>query len=989
MGTPNEELTRAAWVKELTGVAEQALLKPAMPDAGEGKTPPKRTRAVITWAQPAPVEAVDGGFKPGPAQLNATVEPPAAGIVYASDGSAGLGVGTHRLVAQVKDTVNHEGDDVAVDLVVNRREADVTWAAPAPQPWVDGGCVLGDAQLCAVVVHGPAADTLEYDPPAGTALEPGDHALKVRWPQTDVYEAGEREVTFTVQKVAVRIAWKAPKPAVHVPGGVPLGDEQLGATTDVEGVELVYDPPAGKRLTGGTHTLTATVADKVHYDAEPAQVSWEIDRATPQITWETPGSVVIGADGHTLTARELCAVIGPGGGALTYEPALGTKLSTVGDHTLKVTSARTSTHESATASVQLTLRKPQARCTWKTPAWVDVVAPDGFVLGDAELNATCSVQGVKLTYSPAKGTKLKGGDHVLKVEAADPDRVDLPAVTVTLKVRRLAPEITWEAPAVVEATAPGNRFKLTATQLNAVRKTGDQALVYTPPVDTELPAGTHELTVTHPQSELYAKVEKSVKLIVMSTAKKGGFIAAALGGGFSTPLEAAVKADWDADKDKVKTNAQEIMKAARTMTGPELIALMNEKSEAEDRATQDGTYPNHLWRLPGGLQVRYKPNGDQFSNPSGNAPVPMFCVEILSKGCSTKFSNEQGDVATKISLDGNPAPKGPGTTTGSSDFKEGAVAATHLQCIKLKEAVIVAPATVTLAHGVPLTLEAIGARLDPGDGKITMDRKVGDILEVKANQLVKLNAAGTKAYAKAAEVQVRVTVTKSNPTIDWAQPADLTWNGAGASLLTPAQLNAKADPDHYTARLSYDPEKKELLPGEHTLTVNLTRTLVNEPATKSVQIVVHKADAVIDWKEPAARTVQPGAAFKLDDTVLKATTAVKGLNIVYEPPSGTELGPGVHTLMARTAAHKNFRQSVRTVTFEVREAAPGEETEDDGTSGGTDGDSAIPAVGETLSFPSDTTTRRPQGRGGNARGGKGGNQGKGGGKGKGGKGKRH
>lgn len=1033
MSTPTEELARATWVKELTGVSQQALLTPApaptgepsapvpetgkaggpgdanpgpgkgpgqgapdpgkgppgsVPDPGQGASPPKRTRAVITWAQPAPVEAVDGGYKPGPGQLNATVEPPAAGIVYVEDGRAGLGVGTHRLVARVKDTVSYEGNDVAVDLVVTRRKADVTWAVPAPQPWVDGGYVLGDAQLCAVVVQGPAADELEYDPPAGTALEPGDHPLKVRWPQTDVYEADVREVTFTVQKVPVRISWDTPEPAEHVPGGVRLGDEQLNATTDVEGVELVYDPPAGKRLSGGTHTLSAAVADPAHYVAEPARVSWEITRATPAITWETPGSVVIGADGHTLSARELCAVIGPGGGKLTYEPALGTKLTTVGDHPLKVTSERTSTHESATATVTLTLRKPQARCTWQTPAWVDVVAPDGFELGDAQLNATCSVPGVKLKYTPAKGTKLKGGDHVLKVEADDPDKVDLPAATVTLKVRRLKPEITWESPTTVAPVA-GDKFKLTAAQLNAVRKTGDQALVYTPPIDTELAVGTHELTVTHPQSELYEKLEKSVKLIVMSAAKKSGFDAAAKGDGFSTALEAGVKADWDADTDNVKTNAQEIMKAARTLTGPELIALMNQKSKEEDRATQDGTHPNLLWRLPGGLQVRYKPNGDTHSNPTGTTPVPMFCVEILSKGCTTKFSNEQGDVATKISLDGKPAPKGPGTTSGDQNFKEGAVAATHLQCIRMKDAVIVAPATVTLAHGVPLSLEALGARLDPGDGKITMDRKVGEILEVKANQLVKLNAAATKTYSKAAEVQVRVTVTKSTPTIDWAQPADLTWNGAGASSLTATQLNAKADPDYYTDRLSYQPDKKELLPGVHTLTASLTRTLVNEAATRSVQIVVHKAEAVLAWPDPPALTVEPGGTYMLDDKVQKATTPVKGLKIVYDPPPGTELGPGVHELMARTAEHKSHRQAVRTVKLEILEAAPGEAVEE----GGADEGGAPAVVGEELSFPSDVTSRpaqRGQGRGGHAGGsGKGGNKGKGG-KGKGGKGgKRH
>ncbi len=144
--------------------------------------------------------------------------------------------------------------------------------------------------------------------------------------------------------------------------------------------------------------------------------------------------------------------------------------------------------------------------TWTTPAPIVY----GTALSAAQLNATASVPGT-FTYTPAAGTVLTGGSHVLTVLFQPTSSNYAPvSATVTITVTPATPLVTWATPApIYYGTA------LSSTQLNATASVPG-TFAYTPPAGTVLAVGQHTLSVLFTPTDAvdYATATATVTLVV-------------------------------------------------------------------------------------------------------------------------------------------------------------------------------------------------------------------------------------------------------------------------------------------------------------------------------------------------------------------------------------------------------------------------------------------------------------------------------------------
>jgi len=103
--------------------------------------------------------------------------------------------------------------------------------------------------------------------------------------------------------------------------------------------------------------------------------------------------------------------------------------------------------------------------------------------------------------------------------------------------------------------------------------------------------------------------------------------------------------DYNNDEGGIKTQAKKIMSAINGMTKEELTRYMNRLGVD---STRTGHPPNIIWDVMPGLQVRYKPWGDDRRGP-------CFCIEGKT---SDGFSFNQDTCAFKLMPDGEAGPKG-------------------------------------------------------------------------------------------------------------------------------------------------------------------------------------------------------------------------------------------------------------------------------------------------------------------------------------------
>ncbi len=390
----------------------------------------------VTWPAPA---AIIYGTPLGSSQLNATASVPGK-FVYIPAAGAVLSAGTHTpsLTFTPADAVNYTVAQAAVSLTVAKATPVVTWSAPAPIAY---GTPLSATQLNA---SASVSGKFDYAPASGEVLSAGTHTLTATFTPTDStdYAPVQASVSLTVSKAKpTMISWAAPAPIAH---GVALSAAQLNATASLPG-KFVYAPAASEVLATGTHTLsvTFTPAD-ANFPAAEASVSLTVTKATPAITWVTPTAISYGT---ALSATQLNATSSVAG-SFVYTPGLGETLS-AGTHKLSVafTPKDSADNTPAEATTSLTVNKATPIVTWPTPEPISYGSP----LSAAQLNATSLIPGA-FSYTPAAGTVIAAGTHILSVTFTPTDVADYTTAQgfVSLLVEGL-PNIASLMPAMAES----------------------------------------------------------------------------------------------------------------------------------------------------------------------------------------------------------------------------------------------------------------------------------------------------------------------------------------------------------------------------------------------------------------------------------------------------------------------------------------------------------------------------------------------------------
>jgi hypothetical protein len=155
------------------------------------------------------------------------------------------------------------------------------------------------------------------------------------------------------------------------------------------------------------------------------------------INWGNPSPIVAGTP---LSGTQLNAIFSVPG-TCVYTPATGTVLPE-GTHTLSVTCTPNDGVNfeplTTTVTIQVKAAKKKPSIIWFNPSPINNPTP----LSGTQLNARPSIPG-NLEYSPASGTVLEPGSHVLtvKLKPNDPDYEELEAkVTILVRTKPVDPK---------------------------------------------------------------------------------------------------------------------------------------------------------------------------------------------------------------------------------------------------------------------------------------------------------------------------------------------------------------------------------------------------------------------------------------------------------------------------------------------------------------------------------------------------------------------
>jgi hypothetical protein len=814
---------------------------------------------VITWSDPADITY---GTALDSTQLNATTGvpgtlsyTPVSGTVL--NASAGQTL-TANFVPTDTDTYSNASKNVTINVL--KATPTITWSNPAD---ITYGTALDGTQLNATA---SVPGTLVYTPPSGTVLNVGaGQTLSVNFTPTDTanYNDASKNVSINVLKATPLITWSNPADITY---GTALDGTQFNATASVPGA-FVYNPLAGTVLDAGnnqTLSVDFTPTDTANYNNTSKNVSINVLKATPTITWSNPADIAYGTalDGTQLNATANVP------GAFVYNPLSGMVLNAGNNQTLSVDFTPTDTvnYSNASKNVTINVLKATPTITWSNPADITYGTP----LGSTQLNATASVPGT-LTYTPPAGTVLNAvPNQNLSVNFAPTDTVNYnnASKNVSINVLKATPTITWSNPAdITYGTA------LNGTQLNAT--TGvPGAFVYTPTAGTVLDAGNNQtlsVDFTPTDTVNYNTASKNVSINVL---KATPVIA------WSNPADIL----YGTALGNTQLNATTGVPGVFTYTPPAgtlLNAGNNQSLSVNFVPTDTNNYnnaskgvlinvlkatPTITWSNPADITYGTALNGTQLN---ATASVPGAFVYNPLAGTILNAGNSQ-----TLSVDFTP------TDTANYNNTSKNVSINVLK----------ATPTITWSNPADITYGTAlnGTQLNATTGvpgAFVYTPPVGTVLNAGNNQNLSVNFVPTDtANYNDASKNVSINVLKATPVITWSNPADILYGTA----LGNTQLNATAS---VPGTLTYTPIAGTVLNvlANQTLSVNFvpTDTVNYNNTSKTVSINVLKATPTITWSNPADITY--GTA--LGSTQLNATASVPGV-LTYTPPTGTLLNLG-------------------------------------------------------------------------------------------------
>ena len=301
------------------------------------------------------------------------------------------------------------------------------------------------------------------------------------------YSVSNTPGSLTIGKATLTIS--ASSPSVNYGAAVPAITPSYAGFVNGDGpASLSSQPACSTTYTAtspvGSYPATCTGAADSSYTIAYVPGSVTVGQASATISWPAPAAIPYGT---TLGAAELDASLNEPG-ACTYSPAAGTILA-AGVHTLTATCTPTDTSDYSTpapATVQITVNRATPSVVWPS---AQTSIPYGTPLGAAQMNASVSGIAGTTAYTPAAGTVLGVGNHILSATFTPSDSNDyLPAtVTSTLAVSQATPAASLTASGYLIARAK------TVTLTMALPASGSEVLPSGTVIFTLTPAGSGTL----------------------------------------------------------------------------------------------------------------------------------------------------------------------------------------------------------------------------------------------------------------------------------------------------------------------------------------------------------------------------------------------------------------------------------------------------------------------------------------------------------------
>jgi len=248
---------------------------------------------------------------------------------------------------------------------------------------------------------------------SGTPTAVGTYIVTVKANDSASHQ-GSQNYTIVINKGNPVITWSNPADITY---GTALSGTQLNASASVPGA-FTYTPAATTVLNAGNAQnlhVDFVPTDTTNYNNASKNVSINVLKATPSITWSNPADITYPA---ALSGTQLNATANTPG-TFTYTPPATTVLNAGNGQTLSVNFVPTDTanYNNASKNVSINVLKGAPVITWSNPA--DITYPTA--LSATQLNATANVPGV-FTYTPPALTVLNGGNgQILSVNFVPTD----------------------------------------------------------------------------------------------------------------------------------------------------------------------------------------------------------------------------------------------------------------------------------------------------------------------------------------------------------------------------------------------------------------------------------------------------------------------------------------------------------------------------------------------------------------------------------------
>jgi Flp pilus assembly CpaE family ATPase len=488
------------------------------------------------------------------------------------------------------------------------------------------------------------------------------------------------------------------------------------------------------------------------------------------------------------------------------------------------------------------------------------------------LEMASAITGCPIPREPKKDQGLLGCGRDNPERTPDPDDSPNRAI-VTHASPRPTPTVAWSSPDLITYGDP-----LSAVQLNATASVPG-TFVYTPASGYVLPVGTHSLWVTfYPEGSENSPVQSAV-IIEVSKA---------------TPA-----ISWPAPPVIICGAALSATELNATATEPGTF----EYTPAAGEVLAPGTHT---------LSVTFTPANPANFTIARASVVATVAMQrpVIEWPAPDPITYDTTLSATQL----NATASIPGTFDYSPAAGEVLFAGTHALTVTFNPAddasydtvratvsVIVAKAKPALAwltpdpitYGTALSDVQLNATASVS-GTFDYTPGPGAILAAgEHNPYVVFTAKDASNYS-CANAAVSLTVRKAIPTIEWPTPNPI----ACGTALSGAQLNATAS---VSGVFEYAPAAGEVLaPGTHMLSATFTPTDALNYSTVEATVSITVTDvlpASITWPAPSAISY----GIPLGSAQLNATVSAEG-TLVYTPPAGVVLAPGIYPLFVSFTA---------------------------------------------------------------------------------------